>query len=111
MRLPAHVEVSSLVRRAQASGGFAAVLHKGERESGTILISLTDRGGPASLLERLPRVDGRRAWCLARAEDPQDRQAYAAYLARRVQQDPDVWVVELDIADAERLIGFRREPG
>ena len=107
MRLPAHLEVSGLVRRAQAGGGFAAVLHKGEREAGTILVSLTDRGAPARLFERLPFADGSRLWSLAREEDPQDRQAFADYLARRVRQDPDVWVVELDIAHGERLIGFQ----
>jgi hypothetical protein len=109
MRLPAHLEVAALIRLAEAGGGFAAVLHKGEREAGTVLVSLTDRGGPARLFERLPMADGRRLWSLARAEDPDDRQAYADYLARRVRQDADVWVVELDIAEGERLIGFQPE--
>ena len=106
MRLPAHLEVAALIRRVQAAGGFAAVLHKGEREAGTILVSLSERGAPARLLERLPRADGERVWTLARAEDPSDRQAYADYLGRRVAQDRDMWVIELDIADGERLIGF-----
>ena len=109
MRLPAHLEVASLIRRAQAGGGFAAVLHKGEREAGTILVALTDRGEPSRLFERLPRPDGKPIWTLTRTEDPEDRLAFTDYLARRARQDPDVWVVELDIAEGERFIGF--QPG
>jgi hypothetical protein len=111
MRLPAHLEVASLLRRAQAGGGFAVVLHKGDRESGTILVSLTDRGRPSRLFERLPRADGRPVWTVARCEEAADPQAYAEYLARRVRQDTDLWVIELDIADGERLIGFTAADG
>ena len=35
-RLPAHLEVSGLLRAVEGAGGFAMVLHKGEREAGTI---------------------------------------------------------------------------
>ncbi|MET0251928.1 MAG: DUF1491 family protein [Novosphingobium sp.] len=105
-RLPSHLEVAGLIRRAQAAGGFAAVLHKGERDAGTIVVSLTERGAPARLFERMPQPDGSRAWALARREDPAQPQDYSEYLARRAAQDRDLWIVELDIADGERLIGF-----
>jgi hypothetical protein len=107
MRLPAHLEVAALIRSAQAAGGFAAVLRKGERDAGTILVSLLDRGGPARLFERMPQADGNRAWTLIRSQDSADPQDYAEYLERRGQQDSDLWVVELDVAAGERLIGFR----
>jgi hypothetical protein len=29
-----------------------------------------------------------------------------AYLDRRKQQDPDLWIVELDVAGGEQLIGL-----
>lgn len=106
MRLPAHLEVAGLIRSTQAGGGFAMVLHKGERDAGTILVSLTENGSPGRLFERMPRPDGSRAWVLVRSQDAADPHGYSDYLTRRAQQDADVWIVELDIADGERLIGF-----
>ena len=110
-RLPAHLEVAGLIRRVQAAGGFAAVLHKGERDAGTILISLTHNDAPARLYERMPQLDGTRRWTLARAQDAANRPDYADYLARRAEQDADLWIIELDIADGERLVGLTSPVG
>ena len=61
-RLPAHIEVGGLLRQVQAEGGFATVLAKGEREAGTILVVICEGGAHARAYERMPQVDGRRAW-------------------------------------------------
>lgn len=108
-RLPAHLEVSGLLRAVQAEGGFGAVLSKGERDAGTIMLVLIENGDNPRLYERMPQLDGTRAWtCTKRYEsggDPQERLAFADYLERRGQQDPDLWIVELDVAKPERFIG------
>jgi hypothetical protein len=103
-RLPAHLEVSSLLRRVQSEGGFATVLHKGERDAGTILVVLAENGGKMRLYERMPQLDGTRAWTLARTQDTENQQEFSQYLERRATQDPDTWILELDIADGERFI-------
>ncbi|MBN8501871.1 MAG: DUF1491 family protein [Sphingomonadales bacterium] len=46
-RIPAHLEVSGLIRSVEAAGGFATVLYRGERESGTILIGMPPWSRPA----------------------------------------------------------------
>jgi len=103
-RLPAHVEVGGLLRRVQQEGGFATVLHKGEPQAGTILLVLTDGGAGQRAWERMPQADGARRWALARSEAPGEAQAFAEWLERRQRQDPDLWIVELDIPQAERFI-------
>ena len=103
-RLPAHLEVSGLIRSVEAAGGFATVLSKGERDAGTIMVVLAERGGNGRAYERMPQLDGTRAWACSKRQDAANPQAFAAYLARRGEQDPDLWVVELDIADGERFI-------
>lgn len=103
-RLPTHLEVSGLIRAVEAAGGFATVIAKGDREAGVMLILTIERGGTARLWERMPQLDGARAYMVAREEDPQNRQEFADYLERRTARDPDGWVVELDIADAERFV-------
>ncbi len=108
-RLPAKLEVSGLIRAAQAAGGFAAVLHTGEVDGGTILVVTLENGAKARLFERMPQLDGTRKWAESRAQDVDNKGEFDAYLARRTAQDPDVWVVELDVAFPERLIGL--DPG
>lgn len=95
-----------MIRRVGAEGGFASVLQKGEADAGTILVVLTDRGGPAQVYERMPRADGTRAWQVSRREDPDNKTEFQEWLDRRSQQDPDLWIVELDIANGERFIGI-----
>jgi hypothetical protein len=105
-RLPAHVEVSGLIRRAQAEGGFAAVLQKGHAEAGTIMVVLTENGTNARVFERMPQADGSRNWHCSQSQDADHKDEFETYLARRGRQDRDMWIVELDTAGGERLIGL-----
>jgi hypothetical protein len=103
-RIPAHLEVTGLLRAVEAAGGFAAVIAKGERDAGTILVTCCESGKNYRAYERLPRPDGTRGWSLAKREDSENPQEFADYLERRRRQDSDLWIVELDIPDAERFI-------
>jgi len=106
VRLPAQLEVSALIRQVEAEGGFAAVIRKGEREAGTILIVLTENGQDMRAYERMPQLDGTRAWHCAMRQTGENARDFANYLERRANQDPDLWIVELDIAYGERFIGL-----
>jgi hypothetical protein len=105
-RLPAHLEVSALIRAAQAQGGFAAVLKKGHPIAGTILLVLAHNGTNARAFERMPQLDGTRTWEVAKTEVTENKQEFLECIDRRGRQDGDLWVVELDVADGERLIGL-----
>ncbi len=105
-RLPAHLEIAGLIRLAQTGGGFASVLHKGERDAGAIVLILTERGGNPRLFERMPSPEGDRIWQRRNIEDIDKPTVLDQYLDRRTAQDPDLWIVELDIANGERLIGL-----
>ena len=105
VRLPAHLEVSSLSRQVEAEGGFATVIKKGEREAGTILIVLTESGKNGRLYERMPQLDGSRSWHCSMRQDTEKLDEFEKYLERRANQDPDVWILELDIRDGERFVG------
>jgi hypothetical protein len=105
-RLPAHIEVNGLIRAVEAAGGFATVIAKGEREAGTILVICCESGGPARAFERMPHPDGSRTWTLSRSQNIENSAEFAEYLERRANQDDDLWIVELDVADGERFIGL-----
>jgi hypothetical protein len=96
------VLVNALVRRANREGGFATVLAKGDATAGAILFITQDRGENARAHERGigPRGDTE----LLPVGPEGDSRAVADYWMRRRQGDPDLWVVEVDIAGAERFV-------
>ena len=100
-RLASGVLVSALIRRVFDAGGHAAVLHKGDPKSGSILLILMDKGQLTSVRERLLGAGSSYAW---EAIGPSDADAIDAYLERRRSRDPDLWLLELDIPQAERFV-------
>ena len=103
-RLKSRFLVDLLLRRTEAAGGFAAVLAKGDDTSGTILVQCSDRGEPGPLLERRFSADGTYIWEAVGPNDAKDGESCANYRDRRRSADPDLWIVELDIADAPRFV-------
>lgn len=93
--------VSALIRRVEAEGGHAMVLHRGDATAGALLFLLAERGMPTALIERTLDPAGAYRWTDA---GPADAAGRNAYIARRRAGDPDLWVVELDVAGAARLV-------
>jgi len=107
-RLASSVLVTALLRRAQDEGGFGAVLAKGDPTAGAVAVILAEKGSRTHFLERLLQPDGGYAWQSARQE-LEDEAAFAAFLERRRRFDPDLWILELDIASAERFAAEMNE--
>lgn len=103
-RLPAHVEVSGLIRAVESAGGFAMVLQKGESDAGTILVLTTQNGRNTRLWERMPQLDGSRKFSCTREQDDENPREFDEYVGKRWRSDPDCWVIELDIENAERFV-------
>jgi len=110
-RLPAHLEISGLIRAVQAAGGFATLIEKGERDAGTILVICCENGANSRIYERMPQLDGTRGWVLSKSQDSEKPEEFSEYCARRKKQDSDLWIVELDIVDGERFIGLTKGVG
>lgn len=105
-RLPAHLEVSGLIRLIESNGGSAMVIAKGERDAGTVLIVTMCRGEDVRLFERMPQLDGTRPFLATKSQDIENPHEFSDYLERRRRQDPDIWILEADIADPERFIAL-----
>jgi hypothetical protein len=101
-RLPTGVAVNALVRLVDQAGGSAMVLARGDRESGIVLLLVEARGAPSQLFERGYDREGRR--CVVRVgPESGDPHELVDYWQRRRRSDPDLWVVEVNVADAQRL--------
>lgn len=95
--------IQALIRAVQGEGGFATVLHKGDGGAGAIVVQCRNPGGETRLFERQP--DFSRGYALVPVAPSSwgNESGLAQYLERRRKSDPDIWVIELDSADAERL--------
>ena len=102
-RLPTSLIVQGLMRHAQSQGGFAAVIAKGDSTAGSVLVILSEKGRKARILERLLQQDGRYAWQDTAGFSGQNEEESEKFLDRRRKYDPDLWILELDIASAERF--------
>jgi len=102
-RLSSDMLVGALIRQVEAAGGHAMVLAKGDKGAGAILVACAERGLVHALLERVPAIDGGHEMVRCGPADAGDSSAVSDYLLRRRKSDPDLWVVELDVAQAERF--------
>lgn len=98
-RLPSHLEAGALLRRVNGAGGFGAILHRGDRERGSLVVLILERGAAHSLLERRLQPDFSYQWS---AQDAKDCD-WTILRRDRTRIDPDCWLIELDVPDAERF--------
>ncbi len=100
-RLKSGIWVSALLRRAQAEGAFATVLRKGDEQAGITLIIIRN-GESLSLYAPERDFSGDRLWWRS---DMADQTELDSRLNRRVDEDPDIWIVEIETtANPETLI-------
>ena len=89
--------VSALIRRAQIAGAFAAVGRKGDPDAGVVLVKVATLDGKARLYAPAMRGEGERVWldlsggALGDIEGDVD-----AYVRKRAETDPDLWLVEVE---------------
>ncbi|HEX8215799.1 MAG TPA: DUF1491 family protein [Allosphingosinicella sp.] len=102
-RLATSVLVTSLMRRAESEGGFAAVLNKGDPTAGAVLVILNEKGRKRRVLERVLQPAGTYSWQDLITQAIEDEQQFAHLLERRRSFDPDLWLIELDVPSAERF--------
>lgn len=103
-RLNASVEASSIIRRASVEGDFAAILRKGDPERGALVIVVRSRGRHFTVLERQLGVDGRYEWGQSGPSDDESGTELTAFLEKKARFDPDMWLIELDVAHPERFV-------
>lgn len=102
-RLATAAWVNATMRRVSGQGGFGAVLHRGDAESGAVLVCWRIPGGPTRVLSRVTHGEETR-WEVA-IETPEDDPAKVdEYLARQRRYDPDLWAIELTGGEIEQFV-------
>jgi hypothetical protein len=103
MRLKSDIWVSAYLRRCQVEGLFAAVRRRGAEEAGAVFIIVNRLDGTATLYGPAPQSafdDARPAERLFTpvlgGEKPVAEADVEARLAKEMQFDPDIWIVETE---------------
>jgi hypothetical protein len=93
-RVKAGIWVSMATRLSDIAGRPAAVIRKGDPDSGGVLCVLRGRQG-LLVLSQVRDAEGRPAWLRATGEAPVDDPTADAYIARQVQRDPDLAILQV----------------
>ena len=102
--LPAKVEATAIMRRAESNGDFATVIQRGDPDRGAITLLISQRGRISAVLERQLDASFNYNWANLSAARPLDEADWRDFLEKKRRFDPDFWLIELDVADAERFI-------
>lgn len=78
------------------------IVAKGDPTAGAVLLDCLERGQRTAFRERVMAGEGYRWEAVGPAADA-DPDSLHGWLERRRTRDPDLWIVELDIANAERF--------
>ena len=103
-RLTAHLEATSLIRRAEVDGGFGMVVKRGDPERGSLVLLIASRGSHWACFERALNAEGSYGWQRVGPPAGSDASALADWSQKRIRFDEDLWLIELDIAEPERFI-------
>jgi hypothetical protein len=110
-RLPTHVEVAGILRRAATNGDFATIMRKGDPDRGALLLIVTSRGRHVACLERTLSLRGGYRWAMTGPAESAGSVEIGEFLRKRARFDEDSWAIELDIAEPERFIAETTSAG
>lgn len=98
-RLKAKLWVQAAVRSAMSQGMMTVVARKGDEDAGAVLIKQNLMGAGFKVLTQVRDSDGNPAWMAGTGADPVEEAKADAYIARQIDRDWDVWVVEIEDRD------------
>lgn len=79
------------------------ILAKGDETAGGFLLATRNKGRNSGLFERILGPEGSYQWQRVGPQDTVDESDTDHYIQKRQASDPDLWVIELDIPNAERF--------
>ncbi|NIA67148.1 DUF1491 family protein [Pelagibius litoralis] len=95
-RLPSELWIKAHIKRCIVDGIPATVVHRGEKNSGTLILKINQLEAGCKVLSQARNLDGDLAWMPALGGGLVEESAADAYIDRAVTRDPDVWVVEIE---------------
>ena len=101
MRTKTDLWVKAYIRQRMGAGAFAAVVHHGDNEAGSILIKISHLNGQAVLYGPAPLgygvvADGERRFARLHAAETLPEAEADQLAARQRSYDSDLWLLEVE---------------
>ena len=106
-RLKTALWIQALVRRCDLAGVAVAVVARGDRDAGAILLKFSDRDATALVLAQARGPQGEALWMRANGPTPVAEGDADSYIARQRRRDPDLWVVEIETGSPDAVLDGR----
>lgn len=109
-RVKSGLWVHALLWRLDRQAMSAMVRKRGDADSGSILLKVSDLKGQAVVLSQVQDGAGNSAWMRATGPDPVPDGKAESYIERSLKIDSDQWVIEIEdpkglFSPDEKLIG------
>lgn len=103
-KLKARLWVQAQVRACTAEGIAATVARRGDPDAGAILLKINQGALGCSVLTQVRDPAGQLAWLRGTGPEPVPEDQADAYIARQVERDYDLWVIEIESRDGRAPI-------
>ena len=87
--------------RALAQGAFTVIAKKGDRDAGSVLLTVRTRDGLMRLYQPATGMDGNRVWHQGKALPARE---VDQLIARQSARDVDLWVVEIEDREGRHFL-------
>lgn len=95
-RLKSKLSVMAAIRLSQTIGLNAVIARRGDEDAGAILLKQNLLGAGFRVLTQVRSVEGKLGWMAGTGEEPVEEAVADAYIARQIDRDWDIWVVEIE---------------
>lgn len=95
IQLKTKIWVEALLRRAEIGMAAAYVIRHGDEDAGAVLVKVANLAGQAELFVPARDENAERIWTRYR-DRPVEEAEIDAYCRRRADDDPDIWVIEIE---------------
>ncbi len=106
-RLKTELWIKATIKRCLARGVPATVARRGDGDAGMVFVKLNRLDQGCTVFTRQRDYEGQLLWTPATGSDPVPESDADAYLARQVDFDPDLWILEIE--DREGWVPFAED--
>jgi hypothetical protein len=103
-RVTAELWVKAHIRRCNALAIPAMVVRRGNEAAGAVIIKVNHLGPGCMVLAPANTMEGGRQWRRATGPELVAEAEADAYIARQLNMDPDIWVLEIEDREGRHLV-------
>ncbi|MEX1036095.1 MAG: DUF1491 family protein [Sneathiella sp.] len=108
--MKAELWVKAHIRKCATRNVPVMVTRRGDATAGSVLIKINRLGPGCMVLSPITNFDdGARMWLKGTGPDWVEEESADAYIIRQIQNDPDIWVLEIEDREGRAFLDEKIE--